>query len=270
MSLREKSVLEAPAKLTLSLRVVGRRPDGVHLLEAEMASLVGLADVLEFDDGEGLEVVWDAPHGEEAMPPPEDNIVLRTLSVLKRTAAIRLTKRIPVGAGLGGGSADAAAVLRWAGIDPKEGRDRQVMELARSLGSDVPFCLVGGRAIVEGTGEKVTPKQAPPQLVALVSPPYVVSTAAVYQAWDELGGPHGEGPNDLEPAALLVEPRLAYWRDALKDATGRPCVLAGSGSSWFAIIDDCQEKELQGLEISSPLGKARILVVTAAGSSGKA
>ena len=138
---------------------------------------------------------------------------------------MRITKRIPPGAGLGGGSADAAAVLRWAGVTD--------LDLAVALGSDVPFCLAGGRARVAGIGELVTPLEHEPLTVTLVVPPIGVSTPAVYEAWDELGGPQADGPNDLEPAALTVEPRLAQWRDRIGAATGETPVLAGSGATWF-------------------------------------
>ena len=84
-----------------------------------------------------------------------------------------------------------------------------------------------------GVGENLEPLPPEPRVFTLVMPPFGCSTAAVYAAWDELGGPTGPAANDLEPAALAVEPRLADWRDRLGDATGRPPQLAGSGSTWF-------------------------------------
>jgi 4-diphosphocytidyl-2-C-methyl-D-erythritol kinase len=207
----------ALAKLTLSLRVTGVRPDGYHLLEAEMVT-VDLADVLTFDDeGDQVTVVG-------ADLPPDD-LVARALRAVGRRAGVVLEKRIPVGAGLGGGSADAAAVLRWAGSND--------LDLAASLGADVPFCLIGGRALVRGVGERIEPLPFVDATYTVLTPPFAVSTAAVYRAWDELGGPSAPGPNDLEPAALHVEPRLSQWRDRLGQATGREPVLAGSGASWF-------------------------------------
>lgn len=211
--------LRALAKLTLSLRVTGVRDDGYHMLDAEMATL-DLADTLTFDDGkgmEGLEVV-----GAEL---PTDDLVTLALRAVGRRARVVLEKRIPVGAGLGGGSADAAAVLRWAGC-----ADAGV---AVRLGADVPFCLVGGRARVRGVGEIVEQLPFVEATYTLLTPPFPVSTPAVYRAWDHLGGPVAEGANDLEPAALAVEPRLAGWRDRLGDATGLVPVLAGSGGTWF-------------------------------------
>ncbi|MGH9152112.1 MAG: 4-(cytidine 5'-diphospho)-2-C-methyl-D-erythritol kinase, partial [Acidimicrobiales bacterium] len=106
-------------------------------------------------------------------------------------------------------------------------------DVAAGLGADVPFCLVGGRARVSGVGEVVEPLPFAEGAYTLLTPPLPVSTPAVYRAWDLLGGPTAEGPNDLEPAALRVEPRLAAWRDALGEATGQVPVLAGSGGTWF-------------------------------------
>lgn len=203
--------VEAHAKLTRSLRVVGVRDDGYHLIDAEMVSL-DLADSLVIDEG-----------GENYLP--ANNLVSRALAAVGRQASVGLDKRIPIGAGLGGGSADAAAVLRWAGCTD--------LEVAVALGADVPFCLVGGRARVRGIGEVVEPLPFEEITFTLLTPPFPVSTPEVYRAWDRLGGPTADGPNDLEPAALAVEPRLGEWRDVLGDATGTRPVLAGSGGTWF-------------------------------------
>jgi 4-diphosphocytidyl-2-C-methyl-D-erythritol kinase len=154
-----------------------------------------------------------------------DDLVTRALAAVGRRANVRIDKRIPAGAGLGGGSADAAAILRWAGCDD--------LDVAVRLGADVPFCLHGGRARVQGIGETIEPLPHVDVTFTLLSPPLHVSTPAVYRMWDELGGPSGEHGNDLEPAALAVEPRLARWRDRLGDATGVRPSLAGSGGTWF-------------------------------------
>ena len=216
-------LLRAPAKLTLSLRVTGVRDDGFHLIDAEMVSL-DLCDELAFADGDGLEVVGSG--GGLEVVADDDNLVRRALRACGRQAHVTLTKRIPAGGGLGGGSSDAAAVLRWAGkVDD--------VALAASLGADVPFCLRGGRARVTGIGDVLEPLPDVDRTFTLLTPPFGVPTPAVYRAWDDLGGPSADGPNDLEPAALRVEPRLAVWRDRLGDATGATPVLAGSGSTWF-------------------------------------
>jgi 4-diphosphocytidyl-2-C-methyl-D-erythritol kinase len=224
----------APAKLTLSLRITGVRPDGFHLIDAEMVTL-DLADELTIEEpeaaatpaagGSALTIV-DARTGE---PHPVDagpsNLVVRALALAGRSASVLLRKRIPPGAGLGGGSSDAAAILRWAGWTD--------LDAAAALGADVAFCLVGGRARVRGIGEVVEPLPFEARTLTLLTPPFGCSTPAVYRAWDDLGGPRAEGPNDLEAAALAVEPRLATYRDRLGDATGRTPRLAGSGSTWF-------------------------------------
>ena len=213
----------APAKLTVSLRVSGVRSDGYHELDAEMVTL-SLADELEIDsEGSGLSVEAVAGVRSGGLPGPGQNLVELALAACGRNAAVRLTKRIPLEGGLGGGSADAAAVLRWAGCtDPA---------VAGGLGSDVPFCLVGGRARVEGAGEQVTPLPFEARDYLLLLPPFGVDTARVYRAWDD--DPSEEGPNALTTAALVVEPRLAAWRDALGGFAGAEPALAGSGSTWF-------------------------------------
>jgi 4-diphosphocytidyl-2-C-methyl-D-erythritol kinase len=216
----EVGPVRALAKLTLSLRVTGVRGDGYHELDAEMVT-IDLADELTFEEGDGLEVSGPAAAG----VPVEGNLVQRALAAAGRRARVRLHKVIPPGAGLGGGSADAAAVLRWAGVDD--------LGVAGSLGADVPFCLVGGRARVRGVGEVVEPLPEEDRVFTLLVPPLHVSTPAVYAAWDRLGGSTSEGPNDLEPAALAVEPRLAATRDELAARTGRVPLLAGSGATWF-------------------------------------
>lgn len=214
--------LIAPAKLTLSLRMTGVRDDGYHLIDAEMVSL-DFHDTLDVEPGDSLSVV--GLHGAETVGADDDNLVRRALAVARRSAAVTLHKAIPAGAGLGGGSSDAAAILRWAGVDD--------LDIAASIGADVAYCVVGGRARVQGIGEIVEPLPYEPRTLTLVTPPVFCSTPAVYRAWDELGGPEGEHGNDLEPAALAVAPELASWRDELAEATGQRPRLAGSGSTWF-------------------------------------
>ena len=221
------------AKLTRTLRITGRRDDGYHLIESEMVTL-DFADELAFTESPESslavidEIAWErsGPAGAEESPPiPTDgsNLVLRALALAGRTAGVTLTKRIPAGGGLGGGSADAAAVLRYAGVrDPA---------LAVSLGADVPFCVVGGRAMVRGIGEIVEPMSPVALSFVVVTPAFGVSTVDAYRAFDELGA--GEGMNDLERAAIAVEPRLAVVRDLITGVAKERPVLAGSGSSFF-------------------------------------
>ena len=216
------AVLLAPAKLTLSLRVVGVRDDGFHLIDAEMAT-VDLADRLTIDPGDGLEVL--GVDGGPEVDDGDDNLVRRALALAGRTAQVRVEKVIPAGAGLGGGSADAAAVLRWAGFDD--------LVAASAIGADVAFCLVGGRARVTGIGEVVESLPFEERTFTLLTPPVGCPTPAVYRRWDEMGGPSGGRGNDLEQAAVDLVPDLARWRDSLAEASGLQPRLAGSGSTWF-------------------------------------
>lgn len=237
------AVLEAPAKLTLSLRVVGVRNDGFHLIDAEMVTLA-LHDIVQLSPGPTALSV-SGPFA-EGVPTTPDNLVARALQLTNRTAAVHIEKRIPNGGGLGGGSADAAAVLRWAGFTD--------LVAASRLGADIPFCMVGGRARVRGIGEIIEPlplaqRSDEPLDITLVVPPLHVSTPAVYRAWDELNNGRQRatptavhdsdvnestfGENDLQSAALVVEPQLARWRDRIREAAGVVPTLAGSGATWF-------------------------------------
>lgn len=218
----DMAVIEAPAKLTLTLRIVGVRADGYHLLDAEMVS-VDLVDRLTIDPaGSGITVTGPYAVG---VPTDRRNLVARALELGGRTAHVTIDKQIPHGGGLGGGSTDAAAVLRWCGMtDP---------EVAARIGADVPFCLTGGRARVRGIGDVLDPLPHVDRAITLVIPPLQVSTPAAYRAWDDLGGPTAAGDNDLEPAALVVEPQLARWRDRIGELTGATPVLAGSGATWM-------------------------------------
>ncbi|MGB0112735.1 MAG: 4-(cytidine 5'-diphospho)-2-C-methyl-D-erythritol kinase [Ilumatobacteraceae bacterium] len=220
--------MRAHAKLTLSLRVTGVRNDGFHLIDAEMVSL-DLHDVLTIDPNRtGLSAIGPFSDG---IALDESNLVTRALRLAEATAHVELDKQIPHGGGLGGGSSDAATILRWAGIDTST----ESLTRVAHLGADIAFCLVGGRARVRGIGEIVEPLPHVDRTVTLIIPPMSVSTPAVYRAWDTLGGPTADGPNDLEPAALTAAPELRRWRDAIGERIGRPPTLAGSGATWFAV-----------------------------------
>jgi 4-diphosphocytidyl-2-C-methyl-D-erythritol kinase len=169
-----------------------------------------------------------------------------------------LRKQIPAGAGLGGGSADAAAALlavrRLLDVDID---DAGVQELAAEVGSDVSFCIRGGAAWIRGRGEVIEEVALHQGLVFVVAiPPFRLSTREVYRMWDELGGPQAkrsipaprrvasllpELVNDLEPAAEELEPRLVEFRTALEAATGSPALLAGSGSAYVVPVQDASE-----------------------------
>lgn len=217
----------APAKLTLSLRVVGVRDDGYHLIDAVMTTLDLHDEISLTPITSETELTFTGAFA-AGIPTDSTNLVARALRMAGRSARVEVVKNIPHGGGLGGGSADAAAVLRWAGFDD--------LVAASRLGADIPFCMVGGRARVRGIGESIQPLSPESATYTLVIPPLSVSTPAVYRMWDELGGPRCEretNPNDLEDAALAVEPALRDWRDRIRDASGTDPVLAGSGATWF-------------------------------------
>ena len=230
------STLDAPAKLTRTLRITGVRDDGYHLIDAEMVALE-LCDRLTVEPGaDGLSA--DGPFA-AGMPLDQTNLVARALQLAARRAAVHIDKQIPHGGGLGGGSADAAAVLRWAG--------HHDLVTASRLGADIPFCIVGGRARVRGIGEIIEPLPFVALDVTLIVPPLTVSTPAVYRAWDEMGGPTSAGANDLEPAAIAVVPQLAVWRDRIAAALGQVPTLAGSGATWFIEGHHAQARQLAPL-----------------------
>jgi 4-diphosphocytidyl-2-C-methyl-D-erythritol kinase len=206
----------------MSLRIVGVRADGFHHIDAEFVSL-SIYDVVTIDaGGDGLTIVGPFASG---VPTDRTNLAVRALDLVKRTAHITIDKQIPAGGGLGGGSADAGAILRWARFaDPIR---------AAEIGADVPFCIDGGRARVTGIGERIEPMEYEEKSLTMIIPPLVVSTPSVYRAWDQMGGPTGDHGNDLEPAALFVEPRLGFWRDRILEITGTRPQLAGSGATWF-------------------------------------
>lgn len=213
--------LLAPAKLTWYLEVTGVRPNGYHELRSEMVT-VSLADRLTLE--ESADYLRLANRATLSLG--EDNLICRALAVAGRRVGVTLEKNIPLGGGLGGGSADAAAILRWAGgVAP---------EIALGLGGDVPFCQVGGRALVEGVGERVRPLPFESRALTLFLADYAVATPAVYAAYDELvqRGERPAGRNHLERPAVMVEPRvgvnLAYLRGLYGDVH-----LAGSGATMF-------------------------------------
>ena len=184
----------------MSLAVTGVRPDGLHELRAEMVAL-SLADELTITEGStGLTVTAEPGSRAGALGRDGGNLVVRALAAVGRTAAVHLVKRIPLGGGLGGGSSDAAAVLRWAGCNDAG--------TALELGSDVPFSLAGGCALVEGVGDVVTPLEFVRREFVLLIPPFGVHTGRVYAAWDERrrSGISDGGANELTDAALFVEP----------------------------------------------------------------
>ncbi len=250
----------AYAKLNLVLRIVGRREDGYHLLQSLFCA-VDLADEIELEPlPRGIEIVAPAELG-----PPEGNLAYRAAKLLlgENGPGVRivLRKRIPPGAGLGGGSSDAAAVL--AGLNLLYGFRKSAEELrnqAAKLGADVPFFLGRSPAWVEGIGERLTPLDLPlPFVFLLVIPPYPCPTAEVYRAYDALGLPFSPVgpipkippfPNDLWPAAVQVRPALRALRATLEALPSLGVGLSGSGSTLFLAFPtqeaaEAARKELQ-------------------------
>lgn len=245
------------AKLNLSLQVRARDASGFHPLRSLVQS-VGWADdvALEGSDEDVFTVAGDLQASDSNLAWLAADAVRRRQGV-RAPMAMHLEKRIAVAAGLGGGSADAAAALVAAG--DLLGAPAGVLEaIAPELGSDVPFCLMGGSAWVEGRGERLVPARlAAGWSVAVAVPPFELSTAAVYRRWDELDGPGGVATigrhlppalrehaplvNDLLPAALDLRPELGDWMSGLRAAWQRAVLLTGSGPGVFAFFADDEE-----------------------------
>jgi 4-diphosphocytidyl-2-C-methyl-D-erythritol kinase len=230
--MREAIIVTAHAKLTLSLHITGVRSDGYHTIDATMVSIDAPSDLLVLSRARRTSMKVKGPFA-DGVPADASNLAWRAVEACHAKMRIELHKGIPVGAGLGGGSADAAAVLRALGGS---------RSLAAALGADVPFCMRGGFARVRGIGDKLESNETPKLSVVVVTPPFACSTGAVYRAWDELGGPRDE-VNDLRIAAEHVEPRLSLFRREVEAAAGAPAVLAGSGSSYAVIFADAAEAE---------------------------
>lgn len=254
--------LAAPAKVNLYLHVVGRRDDGYHLLDS-LVAFAGIGDELDLAPAESLSLALDGPTA-AGLAAEDDNIVLRAARRLAdwagvpAGAAIRLTKRLPVAAGIGGGSADAAAALRglcalWR-LSPAE---EDLMALGLGLGADVPVCLRGRATTVSGVGEGLSAAPAlPPAWLVLVNPGVAVSTPAVFKARD--GGvsaprPLTEAPadaaalaaalerrdNGLTAAAMRVAPIVGEVLDVLDALPERLLArMSGSGATCFALFAD--------------------------------
>jgi 4-diphosphocytidyl-2-C-methyl-D-erythritol kinase len=237
--------LEAPAKLNLSLRVVGRRPDGFHLLETEMV-LLELADrLLLLPGATGLRVEGQ-PDAE--IPVDSSNLAWRgLLAAIGGTpdlVCLALEKRIPAGAGLGGGSSDAAAAWRLgrrASALPEEATAADMDALAL-IGADVPFFAARtAAASVAGIGERITPLTEPrPDHVVLAHPGFRMSTADVFAELrpGDLAAERSDG-NDLLAPALRLRPDLGDLMLLVSEAGGEPR-LTGSGSTIFALTDDAE------------------------------
>ncbi|MDO8607817.1 MAG: 4-(cytidine 5'-diphospho)-2-C-methyl-D-erythritol kinase [Phaeospirillum sp.] len=250
----------APAKVNLTLHVVGKRADGYHLLDS-LVAFAGVGDSLEFSPADGLDLLVDGPTA-ASIPTEGENIVLKAARLLAeaagiaRGAHIRLTKRLPVAAGIGGGSADAAAALKglaqlWRVDLPPD----RLHALALSIGADVPVCLAGRPTRMCGIGEQLSPApNLPPAWLVLVNPMVPLHTPAVFKARTgefSQAAPLTESPpdatalalalaarrNDLTPAAVGIEPVVGEMLAALAGLDG--CLLSrmsGSGATCFGLF----------------------------------
>ena len=257
----ERRAAEAFAKVNLSLVVASADRDGYHPL-VSLAQSVSWADYLELGGSED-EDEFASVHMEGKA---EDNLAWRAAVAVReavgshRGLSVSLTKNIPVAAGLGGGSADAAAALGLAAgyFGVALGG---VAELAVGLGADVPFCLQGGLAIMEGRGERLTPQPAlAGYALAIAVPPVELLTAEVYGRWDALDEPIGPTfptealppglrayeplRNDLASPAEDLQPLLGEWRAELAARWDRPVAMSGSGPALFAyFLDEDEAKD---------------------------
>ena len=272
--------MRVPAKINLTLEILARRADGYHALRSVMVP-IALYDELTLAASERFSFIC------EPAALTADNLVVRALALIERDTApitVHLRKAIPVGAGLGGGSSDAAAVLLAAmrGAFGAAG-ERDWIALARSLGSDVPFFLVESGALVEGTGERVTALGAlPPWWVVIAIPPIAVPTSDAYRALAaarELtpppSRPRSESAslrvleavqrgdfaavcahacNDFEPIVTALAPRILADLQALRTAGAPLALLSGSGSCSFALCANEADAQRVRSAIAVPQG----------------
>lgn len=238
--------LPAPAKINLFLHITGRRADGYHLLESVFVP-ISLADTVELTLREDGEIrLLDAPLGLTA----DNDLACRAARLLqtetgtKLGADIRLTKRIPQGAGLGGGSSDAATALTGLNRLWKTNlKSERMLALGLCIGADVPFFIFGQAAWVRGIGESLEAVTLPAQHIVLAHPGVPVATAAVF-AHEALKRDSKSvnppvfsldfGQNDMQTAASLIQPKIATLCDAFA-ARGLAPRMSGSGSSVFAV-----------------------------------
>ena len=257
-------VENAPAKVNLTLRVLGRRPDGYHEIES-LVAFADIGDTLSFTPGEELALTVRGPTATQAGAEP-DNLVLKAARALAarspglRLGAFDLDKRLPVAAGLGGGSADAAAALRLlAQVNGIAGDDPRLLEAARATGADVPVCLDPRPRVMRGIGEVLSqPLDLPPLPAVLVNPGVALATKSVFAGWTPAVGEYDQcdpaviatlgrredlllflmrQPNDLEFSAIALAPAVAQALQALRALSGRRVArMSGSGATCFALF----------------------------------
>jgi 4-diphosphocytidyl-2-C-methyl-D-erythritol kinase len=271
----------APAKVNLTLRILGRRADGYHELES-LVVFAGCGDHLSFDAGPSLDLAVSGPTAGQSGA-VADNLVLRAAKALAdkvpglTVGRFALTKELPAGAGLGGGSADAAAALRLlADANGLELDDSRLVAVARATGADVPVCLDPRPRVMRGIGDILSAPLALPKLgIIIVHPGITMPTPPVFKA---LGltpgercaagadsGPPGEREallawlagerNDLEPPAFGIAPAISDVIGAIAALPGcRLARMSGSGSACFGLFDTeaAATAAARGLEAAHP------------------
>jgi 4-diphosphocytidyl-2-C-methyl-D-erythritol kinase len=261
--------LIAPAKINLSLDVLGRRDDGYHTVEMVMQT-IGLCDYINLQPRTDGKILVRCTHPN--IPTPQENIAYKAASLLKKItennrlgATITIVKNIPLAAGLGGGSADAAAVLK--GLNELWDLRLSPMELAQAglqLGADIPFCLMGGTALAQGIGEVLQPLPSPPPFwVVLLKPNVGVSTADVYKRFNEasvLRRPNNHNlvsaltagsqeaiyqamANVLESVTFSLLPVLGDLKQRAMEYGAFASQMTGSGPTIFALAADSSRAE---------------------------
>jgi 4-diphosphocytidyl-2-C-methyl-D-erythritol kinase len=264
----------APAKVNPFLRVLGRRDDGYHDIET-LIQPITLADGVEVRPAERLSLSVAGPRRAE-VPEGEENLVLRAARALAgragqpRGAVILVAKTVPVAAGLGGGSADAAAALRALNDLWELGWEDHLGEVAAEIGSDVPALLHGGPVLARGRGERIEPLRVARTWWVLAMQPFGVSAADAYRWWDEdgtapgpepdrllgamaAGGPEEVGGllfNDLEPSVVARHREIQEARERLAGAGALGVVMCGSGPTVAGLCRDGRHAE----EVSRTVG----------------
>ncbi len=269
----------APAKINLYLHVTGRRADGYHTLDS-LVAFAGINDVVSVRPAAELTLELIG-HFAEDIPAGDGNLVLMAARALREQAgindgaALKLTKRLPVAAGIGGGSADAAAALRALnGLWGLGLADTELLAIGLGLGADVPVCLRGRAAFMGGIGEDLCPAPALPRAwVVLVNPGRALSTPAVFEkrrqmAGDDFSAPAGfnyapqdaaelaavlaKRRNDLEDAAVALEPAVGEVLAAINETAGVLLArMSGSGATCFGLMAAAEEAASAALALAA-------------------
>lgn len=271
--------LPAFAKINLGLRVLGKRSDGYHELDTVFQT-ISLHDTITLTATNSPEIVLSCD--DRSLPNDADNLVYRAAKAFQvrlapgKGAHIRLEKRIPAQAGLGGGSSDSAVTLvGLAYLWQADVKGDELLEIARGLGADVPFFFFGGAVRGTGSGVDIEPlNDVPHKFLLVVKPSASISTAEAYQSlkarslttveaktilssseWSEIADSFQSEAlgNDFEPVVFELEPEISRAKVALIKAGAQAALLAGSGSAVFGIFDieDAQKRAIQVIELES-------------------